>query len=191
MTDAPVPKATSDLDYKRLKRDELLALLRDVTEQRDKVLSQYEAMALQLDESTREIDDAQLSAQQSAKRAEESEHRAEREAARANELSRELNEERRKRAEIAAQLVRPHNTTEHNPVEDPWGALWRAVSQIGSEWIAWLRSKIPQDSSLLPWFDRVVELAKSIGRFALKLGQTVYEWIKPHVVDLWKRLKHK
>jgi len=189
LTDVPVAKATSDVDYKKLKREEILALLRDVTEQRDKVLSQYEAMALQLDESTREIDDALLNAQQNAKRAEDSEHRAEREAARTKELSRDLDEERRKRAEIAAELARPRNSTEHAPVEDPWGALWRAVSQIVSEWIVWLRGKIPQDSSLLPWFDRLMELAKTTGRFALKLGSAFYEWAKPHVVGLWKRLK--
>ncbi len=189
MPDNLIPKAAADVEHEKLGRKELLVLLRDVTEQRDKVLSQYEAMALQVGESTREIDDALLTAQQNAKKAEESEHRADQEAAHANELSRQLDEERRKRAEIAAEFARFRNATEHAPVEDPWGVLWRAVSQIVSDWVAWARGKIPPNSSLLPWFDRTVELTKTAGRLALKWGQAFFAWAKPRVIELWKWLK--
>jgi hypothetical protein len=172
-----------------MEREELAALLRDVTEQRDKVLSQYEAMALQVDESTREIDDAVLNAQQNAKRAEDSEQRATQEAARANELARQLDDERRKRTEIAAELARFRNAMEHAPVEDPWGVLWRAASQIVSDWVAWARAKIPPDSPFLPWFDRGVEWAKAVGRLTLKWSKVLFEWAKPRVADLGRRLK--
>ena len=67
--------------------------------------------------------------------AEDSEHRAEQEAAHAKELSRQLDEECRKRAEIAAELARFRDAMEHAPVEDPWSVLWRAVSQIVSDWV--------------------------------------------------------
>ena len=45
-----IPKAAADVEHEKLEREELLTLLRDVTEQRDNLLSQYEAMALQVDE---------------------------------------------------------------------------------------------------------------------------------------------
>lgn len=189
LSDDRLPKAAPDVEHEKLGREELLALLRDVTEQRDQVLSQYEAMALQVDESTREIDDAQLEAQHNAKKAEDSEHLAEQEAARANELSRQLDEERRKRAEIAARFARFRDAMTHAPVEDPWGVLWRAISQIVSDWVAWARAKIPPESPLLPWFDRAVAFAKTAGRLAVKWGRAFFEWAKPRVIDLWKWLE--
>jgi len=182
-------KAAADIEHENLGRDELLALLRDVTEQRDKVLSQYEAMAFQVDESTREIDDALLDAQHQAKKAEESEHRAEQEAAQANDLSRQLDEERRKRDEIAAEFARFRDMSEHAPVDDPWGVLWRAVSQIVSNWVAMARALIPPDSRLLPWFDRAVELASAAVRVAAKCAKAAFEWTKPRVVDFLKWVK--
>lgn len=190
LSDARIPKVVAaDVEHEKLTREELLALLRDVTEQRDDVLSQYEAMALQVDESTREIDDAQLDAQHNAEKAADSEHRAEQDAARASELSRQLDEERRKNAAIAAEFVRFREAVEHAPIEDPWGVLWRAISQIVSDWVAWARAKIPPDSPLLPWFDRAVELAKIAGRLAVKWGRAFFEWAKPRVIASWKWLE--
>lgn len=146
-------------------------------------------MALQVDKSAREINDALMNAQHSAKEAEDSEQRAAQEAARASQLSRQLDQERQKRTEIAAELARFRGTMEHRPVEDPWGVLWRAVSQIVSDWVASMRSKIPADSPLLPWFDRAVEILKTSGRFALKCGKALVAWTKPLIVNIWRRLK--
>ncbi len=185
-----VPKGAADGDYEKLGRDELLALLRDVIEQRDKVLSQCEAVALQVDESVRDIDYCLLDVQRNAKKAEEREHRAEQEAEHANELSRQLDEERSKRIEIAAEFARFRDAVERAPVEDPWGVLWRAVSQITGDWVPWLRAKIPRGSPLLPWFDRAVELAKAVGRLAWKWGKAFFEWVKPRVIELWKWLRN-
>ena len=189
LSDDLIPKAAADVEHEKLGREELLALLRDVTEQRDKVLSRYEAMAFQLDESVREIDYCLLDAQRNAKNAEERGHRVEQEAAHINELSRQLDEERRKRTEIAAEFARFRDAMEHAPVEDPWGVLWRAVSQIVSDWVTWLRAKIPPNSPLLSWFDRAVGLAKTAGRLAWKWGKAFVEWVKPRVIDLWKWFK--
>jgi hypothetical protein len=188
LSEDPVPK-TAEFEHENLKREEILALLRDVTEQRDKLLSQYEAMALQVDDSAREINDASTNAQHSAKKAEESEQRAVQEAARASQLLRQLDEERQKRASIATELARYRDAMEHAPVEDPWGVLWRAISQIVRDSVAWVRAKIPPNSPLLPWFDRAVELAKTLGRLALKCGKALFEWAKPRTIQIWKWLK--
>lgn len=186
---SPIPKVPSDIAHENLGRDELLALLRDVTEQRDNLLSQYESMAQQVDESVREIAADVWDAQQSEKKAEASERHAEQEATHAMELARQLEEERRRRAEITAEFARFREAAAQAPIDDPWGVLWRAASQIGDDWVAWARAKIPPDSWLLPWFDRAVELVKTVCRLAFKVAKALFEWAKPRVIDLWKRLK--
>lgn len=185
----PIPKAADDVEREKLERAELVALLRDVIEQRDKVLAQYEAMALQVNESTGEIGEAKVEAEVNAERADDNARRAEWEAARARELSRALDEERRRGAEIAAAFSRFREATEHAPVEDPWGVLGHAISQILENWIVWLRAKIPPGSPLLPWFDRAVALMKAAGRLALKWGTAFFAWTKPRVLALWKWLR--
>ncbi|HEY8124200.1 MAG TPA: hypothetical protein VIF88_02100 [Methylocystis sp.] len=191
MSNSFVPKAAAQVEHDELGREELLALLRDVTEQRDQLLSQYEAMAIQVDESTREISDAMVDARCNAEKLVECEHHSEQEVAHADQVSRELDKERRERIEIAAEFARFRDAMEHAPVEDPWGTLWRAVSQIVSDWVAWVRAKFPSDSSLLPWFDRVIVLAKAVGRLALKWGKAISKWIEPRVIAFWRWLKNE
>ncbi|WP_442756166.1 hypothetical protein ACNHKD_05990 [Methylocystis sp. JAN1] len=182
-------EATARIELDSLTRKELLALLREVTEQRDQVLSQFEAMALQTDESAREVAEAQLEEHHEAERAKDSERHAEQEAAHAKELSSQLEEERRKSAAIAAEFARFRDAVERAPVEDPWSVLGRAALQIVSDWVAWARAKIPPDSPLLPWFDRAVELAKTAGGLLSTCGKAFFEWAKPHAVALWRWLK--
>ena len=189
MSGNQIPKVSTDVEHEKLDREELLALLRDVTEQRNNLLSQYEAMAFQVDESVREIAADVLDAQENASKAEASEHRAEQEATHAAELLRQLNEERRTRAEITAEYARFRDAVEHAPIEDPWGVLWRAISRIVSNWVAWVRAKIPPDSPLLPWFDRAIELAKEVGRLSWKCGKALFDWARPRVIDFQKQLK--
>jgi hypothetical protein len=183
-----------ELARKKLEREELIARLRDVTEQRDKLLTQYEAMALQVDESTREIDDALLEAERNARKAEERERLAQQEATEIAELSRQLDAERRKTAETAAQFERYRESVaqklaEHARTEDPWSLLALAISQIVDGWVAWLRTKIPADSALLPWFDRAVAFAKTFLQLAWKGVRASYDWTKPRLVELCKRAK--
>jgi hypothetical protein len=188
---SPIPKVLIPAEHEKLGRDELLALLRDVTAQRDNLLSQYEAMAFQVDESVREIAADVRDAQENAKRAEACEHVAEQEATQIIDLSRQLAEERRKRAEVAAEFARFRDATARAPVEDPWGVLWRAVSQIISNWVAWARAKIPPDSPFLPWFDRTVEFAKAAGRLVWRASKALFQWAEPRVIELWNRLKNE
>ncbi len=186
LSDEIVPKA----DTADMKRNALRALLRDVTAQRDKLLAEYEAMALQVDESTREIDYDILQAQQYAEKAEAGEHRAAEETARANELARQLDEERRKSANIAEEFARfRYASVEHASLENPRAMLWRAISLIACECVAWMRAKIPPDGPLLPWFDRAIEIATKAGRLAWKWANAFIEWATPRVIDLWRRLK--
>lgn len=172
MSDEIIPKA----DTAEMEREALRALLRDVTDQRDKLLSQYEAMALQVDESTREVDNDILQAQESAKKAEVSEHRAMEATARANELARQLDDERRKSANVAEEFARFRYAAEHASVENPRAMLWRAISLIARDFVAWMRAKIPPDGSLLPWFDRTIEMGNSRTIFVFSLLAPTSFW---------------
>jgi hypothetical protein len=197
MSDEIIAKA----DAAGTRREELRALLKDVTAQRDKLLSEYESMAHQVDESTREINDDILQARESARKAEASEQRATREAARAaeeaeraKELARQLEEERRKSAEAAAEFGRFRQATEqrlaeHVSEENPRAMLWRAISLLTRDAVAWTRAKIPPGSALLPWFDRAIDWATKAGCLAWKWANLFVEWATPRAIDLWKRFK--
>ena len=195
MSDENVPNAND------VKRESLRALLRDVTAQRDKLLAEYEAMALQVDESTREIDEDILQIRQCADKAEASERRAEKETARADDLARQLDEERRNGATVTSEFARFRREAEQRqaaaeralalqPSEaSPVAMLWRAITLIACDAVAWTRAKIPPDSPLLPWFDRAIEYATKAGRLAWKCARAFIEWATPRAIDLWKWAK--
>jgi hypothetical protein len=195
LSDENVPNADD------VKRESLRALLRDVTAQRDKLLAEYEAMSLQVDESVREIDEDILQIRQCADKAEASERRAEKETARANDLARQLEDERRNSATVAAEFARFRREAEQRqaaaeralalqPSEaSPLAMLWRAITLIACDAVAWTRAKIPPDSPLLPWFDRAIEYATKAGRLAWKCACAFIEWATPRVIDLWKWAK--
>ena len=195
MSDENVPNADD------VKRESLRALLRDVTAQRDKLLAEYEAMALQVDESTREIDEDILQIRQYSGKAEASERRAEKETARADDLARQLDEERRDGATVTAEFARFRREAEQRqaaaeralalqPSEaSPVAMLWRAITLIACDAVAWTRAKIPPDSPLLPWFDRAIEYATKAGRLAWKCACAFIEWATPRAIDLWKWAK--
>jgi hypothetical protein len=178
--------ATPDADYDKLGRDALIALLRSAVEQRDEVIAKYEAMAYQVDESTHEIDDAMLEARRKGEQAEKNERHAEEEAALVAKLERLLDEERRKNAALAGDFARFRERMAKTPVEDPWGHLWRAMSQIGDDGVVWARAKIPPDSQMLPWFDRTIDGAKKAGRVAGQGGCAAYDWAKPRAIELYE-----
>jgi hypothetical protein len=195
LSDENVPNADD------VKRESLRALLRDVTAQRDKLLAEYEAMALQVDESAREIDEDILQIRQYSGKAEASERRAEKETARADDLARQLDEERRNGATVTAEFARFRREAEQRqaaaeralalqPSEaSPVAMLWRAITLIACDTVAWTRAKIPPDSPLLPWFDRAIEYATKAGRLAWKCACAFVEWATPRVIDLWKWAK--
>ena len=195
MSDENVPNADD------VKRESLRALLRDVTAQRDKLLAEYEAMSLQVDESVREIDEDILQIRQCADKAEASERRAEKETARADDLARQLDEERRNSATVTNEFARFRREAEQRqaaaeralalqPSEaSPVAMLWRAITLIACDAVAWTRAKIPPDSPLLPWFDRAIEYATKAGRLAWKCARAFVEWATPRAIDLWKWAK--
>ena len=151
--------------------------------------------------SAREIDDDILQIRQCADKAEASERRAEKETARADDLARQLDEERRNSATVTNEFARFRREAEQRqaaaeralalqPSEaSPVAMLWRAITLIACNAVAWTRAKIPPDSPLLPWFDRAIEYATKAGRLAWKCACAFIEWATPRVIDLWKWAK--
>ena len=192
MSDNSLPKAADDA--KRRERYDLLARLRDVTRQRDELLTQYKLMAFQVDESTKDVDGALLEARANAKRAQDCELLEEREAAQIRELTGQLAAERRTSAETAAEFARyrqdvAQKLAEHAQREDPWILLTFAVSQILSQTVVWLRAKFPAESALLPWFDRLIDFLEATSRLACRWGKAVFDWGRPRILELWTRLR--
>lgn len=175
-----------DADYDKLGRDALVALLRSAIQQRDDVMSKYEAMAYQVDDSTREIDDAMLEARRKAQQAEANERHAEEEKAIVAKLERLLEQERGKNAALAADFARFRQRISMTPIEDPWGHLARDLGQIGDDGVVWMRAKIPPGSQMLPWYDRTVDGAKKAGRLAGQWGCAAYDWAKPRTIALYE-----
>jgi hypothetical protein len=191
LSDNLTSKAATDMKHDDLTKEELLALLREVVAQRDELLSHYESMAFQVDDSTREVDEAMSDARQYAKKASDCEHHAEAEVAHTDALLRQLNEERLKSSEIALEFTRFREAVERAPVQDPWRLLGRAVLQIVSNRVARARLKFPPDSPLLPWFDRTVELVKSMWRRLLSWSRAVFLWVKPRSLAAFGWLKRE
>jgi hypothetical protein len=196
---APAPESAKEID-------ELRSLLHAVTEQRDKLMSQYEGMALQTDESTREVDDALLHAKEAAGKAEASERRAQEEKARADALSGELDAERRKTVDLARELetergkssglaaecARLREAAAQIPSEEhPLAMVSRGSSLLACEAVQWLRGKIPADSPLLPWFDRLVHWLREGTRLAAAASIAAWRWLKPRLIELWRTVKDK
>jgi hypothetical protein len=67
--------------------------------------------------------------------------------------------------------------------------LWRAITLIACDAVAWTRAKIPPDSPLLPWFDRAIEYATKAGRLAWQCANAFVVWATPRVIELWKWAK--
>ena len=131
-----------------------------------------------------------LDAQHNAKRAEDSERRVGREVVRANELRASLRKNAASAPRSPRSLARFRDTMKYARTEELSGVLsrWRAISKILNFWVAWIQSKLPRDSALLPLLHRAVELAETAGRVALKWGNDFFEWAKPRIIDLWASL---
>lgn len=170
-------------------RDELRARLDEVTSQRDAILAERESTTQQVEEAAKQVADANWRAEEAEKKAQESDHRAQAASARADTTARELDEARRQAAEAAAEHARYRHEIENAPAEDPWAMLWRALSQLTQDGVAWTRAKIPADSPILPWFDKAVAGATRAGCVAIKTADAAIKWATPHAIALFERAK--
>jgi hypothetical protein len=89
-------------------------------------------------------------------------------------------------ASVGEQLEELRRTLASKPDADSLAALWAIVQTLATKYtkiaLAWLRGKIPPDHPALPWFDRVVETATSVGCLALNASCAFVGWAKPQAI---------
>lgn len=75
------------------------------------------------------------------------------------------------------------------PPKQPLELLWLVISEETRAAVVWVRSRIPADSPILPWYDKTIETAMRIGCEAIRLAKAFLRWAKPHAIELFRRGK--
>jgi hypothetical protein len=75
------------------------------------------------------------------------------------------------------------------PPKQPLELLWLVLCDETRAAVAWVRSRIPADSPLLPWYDKAIETTQRIGCEAIRLAGVFYDWAKPRAISLFHRGK--
>lgn len=93
----------------------------------------------------------------------------------------------RRADEAGEEIARLRAVIANTPKDDPFALLWALASEKTKAGVAWVRSKIPADSPILPWFDKTVETVTVLGCAAVKLTREFIAWATPRVIELSKQ----
>jgi uncharacterized protein (DUF3084 family) len=98
-----------------------------------------------------------------------------------------LQEMTRRANDAAAEIARLRKIVEATPPTDLVAVLLALIAEKTTAAVAWVRSKIPADSPILPWFDKAVRLVTEIGCATVKLTREFLAWATPKAIELSKR----
>ena len=167
-------------------RDEFRDRLSEATAERDRLAASFSAERAQLASekagALKQVEAATRRIDENARRAEEANRRAE-------DASRRAEEAARRADEAKAEVARLQHVIDTTPSSDPLVVFRTLVSEKTKAAVAWVRGKIPADSPALPWFDRTIETATSLGCLAIRTAKQLFRWALPRLVDLFNRLK--
>jgi hypothetical protein len=104
-----------------------------------------------------------------------------------DEANRKAADAARRGDEAAAEIARLRKIIETAPSTDPLELLLAVLSQKTSAGVAWVRSKIPADSPILPYFDKTVDVVTRVGCTAVKLTRDFIAWATPKAIELSKQ----
>lgn len=90
----------------------------------------------------------------------------------------------RRADEAGEEIARLRAVIANTPKDDPFAMLWVLAEEKTKAGVAWVRSKIPADSPILPWFDKTVETVTVLGCAAVKLTREFIAWATPRVIEL-------
>lgn len=159
-------------------RDQLAAMRAE----RDQRVGDNNALAIKADAIARERDDLRTRLNDAeAERAKLSAEKA--------ETARKLDEASRGAAAAQDEAARLKAQMEATPESDPLTVLWGVVQQLTSRAVAWVRSKIPAGSPLLPWFDKTVAAILKVGCLVVGNAIALVKWATPKAIDLFNQLK--
>lgn len=85
------------------------------------------------------------------------------------------------------EIQRLRDALDAKPKTDPLDLLLDVLADRTKQLVAWVRSKIPADSPILPYFDKTVETVTKIGCVAVKLTRDAIAWATPRVIELSKQ----
>jgi hypothetical protein len=94
-------------------------------------------------------------------------------------------------ADAEAEVGRLRQALAQTPSSDPGQLLCALLSERTRSAVDWTRAQIPAESPLLPYFDKTVATATTIGCQALRLSKEAYVWAKPHALALIARGKQE
>jgi hypothetical protein len=92
-------------------------------------------------------------------------------------------------AGLRAEIVGLRAEIASAPPKQPLELLWLVISEETRAAVVWIRSGIPADSPILPWYDKTIETVTRIGCEAIRLAKAFFLWAKPHAIELFRRGK--
>ncbi|MGJ0509818.1 MAG: hypothetical protein ACR652_22380 [Methylocystis sp.] len=102
-------------------------------------------------------------------------------------MTRLADDAKRRADEADEEIARLRGIIDNTPSADPFELLWAMASEKTRAAVAWVRSKIPADSPILPWYDKTIETVTVIGCAAVKLTREFIAWATPRVIALSKQ----
>jgi chromosome segregation ATPase len=102
-----------------------------------------------------------------------------------------LKEATRRAVDASAEIDQLRKELEAKPPTDLSGTLLAILSEKTKASLAWVRSKIPADSPVLPYFDKTVEAVTKLGCMAVTLTKQFIVWATPRAIELYKLGKAK
>jgi uncharacterized coiled-coil DUF342 family protein len=102
-------------------------------------------------------------------------------------MTRLADDARRRADETAEEIARLRAMIDNAPKQEPVALLLAMAAEKTKAAVAWVRSKIPADSPILPWFDKTVETVTALGCAAVKLTREFVAWATPRVIALAKQ----
>jgi uncharacterized coiled-coil DUF342 family protein len=160
-------------EYAR-ERDDLKEQLASVLSERDQVIGDVVAdhekriadIASQRDQLAHEKAALQTSLQDATRRAEEA--------------SRQF-------VASSLEIQRLREALDAKPKTDPLDLFLDVLADRTKKLVAWVRSKIPADSPILPYFDKTVETVTKLGCVAVTFTRDAIAWATPRVIALSKQ----
>ncbi len=156
----------ADRDRQNFERAEIVSKANVYAKERDELKEQLAAAAAERDRLAQEKASATALVQNLTRRADEATRRAD---------------------EAAEEIARLRAAVENAPSVDPMALLGALAAEKTNAGVGWLRSKIPADSPMLPWFDKTVEAVTKAGCMAVKLTREFIAWATPRVIALSKQ----
>lgn len=103
------------------------------------------------------------------------------------DASRRAEEANRQFVAASLEIQRLREAVDAKPKTDPLDLLLEVLADRTKQAVAWVRSKIPADSPILPYFDKTVEIVTKLGCMAVKLTREFIAWATPKVIELSKQ----